>query len=244
MTYNVHGCRGMDGKVAPHRIARVIAREDPDIVCLQELDVERFRSGGVDQARAIAEHLRVDYHFHAVAELDDGGRFGNAVLSRHPLHLLETRPLPAAPRAKEVLNLEDRGALLVALEVKGVRFRIVNTHLSILASERRHQARALLADDFLGNPAWEGPILLAGDLNAAPRSWTVRQLETRLRNSVPRDERSLRTWTGRTPLRRIDHVLVSEDIEVRHVYVPRTELSRVASDHLPLVVDFIHRDLP
>jgi len=244
MTYNVHGCRGMDGKVAPHRIARVIAREDPDIVCLQELDVERLRSGGVDQARAIAERLEVDYHFHAVAELGDGGRFGNAILSRHPLQLVETRALPAAPRAKGVLNLEDRGALLVAVEVNGTRVRIVNTHLSILASERRHQARALLADDFLGDPGLEGPMLLAGDLNAAPRSWTVRQLETRLRNAVPRDDRGLRTWTGRTPLRRIDHVLVSEDIEVQYVYVPRTELSRVASDHLPLVVDFVVRDRP
>jgi endonuclease/exonuclease/phosphatase family metal-dependent hydrolase len=39
-------------------------------------------------------------------------------------------------------------------------------------------------------------------------------------------------------------VLVSEEIEVRHVYVPRTELSRVASDHLPLVVDFVTRDRP
>lgn len=242
MTYNVHGCRGMDGKVAPHRIARVIAREDPDIVCLQELDVERVRSGGVDQARAIAERLEVDYHFHAVSELGDGGRFGNAILSRYPLTLLETRPLPMAPRAKGVLHLEDRGALLVALEANGRRIRIVNTHLSILASERRSQARALLADDFLGDPGWEEPVILAGDLNAAPRSWTVRELETRLRNAVPPEDRRLRTWTGRTPLRRIDHVLVSPDIEVRHVYVPRTELSRVASDHLPLVVDFTCRE--
>ncbi len=48
MTYNVHGCIGMDGKLSPERIARVIARYSPDVVALQELDVGRTRSDGVD----------------------------------------------------------------------------------------------------------------------------------------------------------------------------------------------------
>ncbi|HMB67881.1 MAG TPA: alkaline phosphatase family protein, partial [bacterium] len=34
VTYNVHGCRGMDGRYSTQRIARVIARLAPDIVCL------------------------------------------------------------------------------------------------------------------------------------------------------------------------------------------------------------------
>src|SRR5690606_25634562 len=41
MTYNVHSCIGMDGKLDPERIARVIARARPDVVALQELDVGR-----------------------------------------------------------------------------------------------------------------------------------------------------------------------------------------------------------
>src|SRR5690606_32470965 len=36
MTYNVHRCIGVDGKLSPERIARVIARHSPDIVVLQE----------------------------------------------------------------------------------------------------------------------------------------------------------------------------------------------------------------
>jgi endonuclease/exonuclease/phosphatase family metal-dependent hydrolase len=240
MTYNVHGCRGMDGKFAPQRIARVIAAEEPDVVCLQELDQERARSGGVNQAQVIADRLQADYHFHAAAELDDG-RFGNAVISRHPLRFLAAQPLPSAPRAKSVLNLEDRGALSVALSVDEVEIRIVNTHLSILAAERRLQIEGLLGSGLLGEEEGDGPLLLAGDFNASPRSWTVRRLESRLRSVVPEDtnERALRTWSGRTPLRRIDHILVSDHFDARNVYVPRTRLSRVASDHLPLVVDLV-----
>ena len=37
---------------------------------------------------------------------------------------------------------------------------------------------------------------------------------------------------------RIDHVFVSPEIQVRDVFAPFEPLTRVASDHLPLVVDF------
>jgi endonuclease/exonuclease/phosphatase family metal-dependent hydrolase len=40
------------------------------------------------------------------------------------------------------------------------------------------------------------------------------------------------------PVLRIDHVFVSDDIAVKAVFAPSTPLTRVASDHLPLVVDF------
>ena len=37
---------------------------------------------------------------------------------------------------------------------------------------------------------------------------------------------------------RIDHVFVSEGVEVDGLHAPDTALGKVASDHLPLVVDF------
>jgi endonuclease/exonuclease/phosphatase family metal-dependent hydrolase len=45
------------------------------------------------------------------------------------------------------------------------------------------------------------------------------------------------TWFGRLPVGRIDHVFVSRELEVMGVTVPRNQLSRLASDHLPLIVD-------
>ena len=50
MTYNVHSCIGNDGKNLPMRIAKIIAGMHPDIVALQELDVDLPRTGRVDQA--------------------------------------------------------------------------------------------------------------------------------------------------------------------------------------------------
>ena len=50
LTYNVHRCVGVDRKLDVARIVGVIAEHEPDIVCLQELDVGRARTGYVDQA--------------------------------------------------------------------------------------------------------------------------------------------------------------------------------------------------
>jgi endonuclease/exonuclease/phosphatase family metal-dependent hydrolase len=241
MTYNVHGCRGMDGIIAPHRIARVIARERPDVICLQELDRVRARSGGVDQAHRIAQRLQREYLFHAVSELGDG-HFGNAILSSLPLRLRRAAALPSS-RAKQVLNLWDRGALHVALEVDGGEVHVINTHLSVFPSERTLQAEALVGPDWIASFPTDVPLILTGDFNASPASRTMSRLEARLKNAADpsEDGKDLRTWTGNLPLRRIDHVLINDAVQVRGVYVPRTPLSRVASDHLPLVADLVCR---
>lgn len=41
MTYNIHSCKGRDGKIRPDRIAKVIEQYSPDIVALQEVRVGR-----------------------------------------------------------------------------------------------------------------------------------------------------------------------------------------------------------
>ncbi len=234
MTYNVHGCRGMDGRFSVERISRVIARMRPDIVCLQEVDCVRPRSGGVDQAHEIAARLENDYDFHGVREVDDG-TFGDAVLAAHPVTRVRSGPLPALDTR---LNLEERGALWVEVDIDGHPVQVINTHLSILERERRLQVDALIGE-------WleeiDGPLVVAGDFNATSDSYTGRRLSSRLCDVAlerpTRERRRLRTWSGRVPLRRIDHVFVSDQFRVLGAEVPRTRLSRAASDHLPLVVD-------
>ena len=61
LTYNVHRCVGTDRRLDVDRIVAVIGEHEPDIVCLQELDVGRARTGLVDQvvwADAVASLTR------------------------------------------------------------------------------------------------------------------------------------------------------------------------------------------
>lgn len=235
MTYNVHSCIGMDGKLAPERIARVIARCAPDVVALQELDVGRARTEGMDQAHIIAKCLEMEFHFHPAMHIEEE-RYGDAILTHLPLRLVKTGTLPGLPGKP---RLEPRGVLWVEIEQGGAAVQILNTHLGLLARERRAQAEALLGPDWLGHPACSGLVVLCGDFNALPSSPVCRRLRTHLNDAQIELEshRPRATFFGRLPTARIDHVFVDAGLTVADIEVPDSELVRVASDHLPLIVE-------
>jgi endonuclease/exonuclease/phosphatase family metal-dependent hydrolase len=237
MTYNVHGCVGMDGKLSPERIARVIAEHAPDVVALQELDVGRSRSGWIDQAQSIARHLEMEFHFHPALSIEEE-LYGNAVFSTLPLRLIRAERLP---EPSGLGQLEPRGALWVAIEIGDAEVQIINTHLGLLPGERRVQAQALLGGDWIGGMEGAAPKILCGDFNALPSSRVYRSLSAHLRDAQKtlHEQRPSRTYFGRYPTARIDHVFVGSRIEVLGVKVPITHAARVASDHLPLVVDLL-----
>ena len=235
LTYNVHRCVGVDGELNLARTAKVIAQSRPDIVALQELDVGRARTGGVDQAHAIAEILGMTFHFHAALQVEEE-RYGDAILSTFPIRLMRAGPLPTS---KAVRGLEPRGALWVKIQLGEVELDVVNTHLGLVPHEQRAQAKALLSEEWLGHPDCTDPAILLGDFNATPRHAAYRGLAERLRDvqtSAPR--RKLPTFPARLPMLRIDHVFTSRSVAVSGVHAPRNALTRRASDHLPLVVDF------
>ena len=234
MTYNVHRCVGLDGRMDVRRIAEVIAESEPDIVALQELDVGRARTQGVDQAHAIAELLGMAFHFHAALKVEEE-LYGDALLTVYPERLVKAGPLPGLPTLP---RLEPRGALWVALEVDGLELQVVNTHLGLLAREQAGQAEALMGPDWLGGEDLSSTILL-GDFNMTSGSGPHRRFTSRLRDAQALTPgRSLPTFPSLFPMLRIDHVFVGRAVEVRRVDVPASPLARTASDHLPLVVDF------
>jgi endonuclease/exonuclease/phosphatase family metal-dependent hydrolase len=235
LTYNVHRCLGTDGMLSPKRIAHVIESCRPDIVALQELDVRRARTGGVDQAHAIAEELGMRMHFHpALCVLEE--MYGDAILTPHSSRLMRAGALPSLARRP---LLEPRGALWVAVEINGVWLNLVNTHLGLSARERKAQVEALLGPEWLGNPLCRDPVVLLGDFNAVPRSSAYRRLASRLRDAAHAgpNQRAKPTFPAYLPVLRIDHVFVSQSVRVLDVSVPRTSLMRAASDHLPLWID-------
>jgi endonuclease/exonuclease/phosphatase family metal-dependent hydrolase len=235
MTYNVHRCVGVDGKLDVTRIAKVIAGCRPDIVALQELDVGRARTGGVDQAHAIAQLLGMSFHFHPAFKVEEE-RYGDAILSASPIRLVKAGPLPGS---HAVRGLEPRGALWVKLEVDGADLDVVNTHLGLVPHEQRAQAGALLGHDWMGHADCTDPAILLGDFNATPRHGAYRRLAARLRDAQNHGlARPAATFPSRLPMLRIDHVFVSRSVKVAHVHTPGGALVRTASDHLPLVVDF------
>lgn len=230
MSYNVHSCRGMDGTTSTSRVARVIAQGAPDIVALQELDVGRARTHHADQAHQIASLLAMTREFHAAVTVREE-LYGDAVLTTFPMRLVRAGFLPGSARQ------EPRGALWASVEVDGVRWQIINTHLGLHARERAAQIDHLLGEHWLEPALRAGPVVLLGDLNAGEGSYVCRRLGARLtdvQRALP-GWRPRNTWFGHHPTRRLDHIFVSRDIEVTDVAVIESAVARRASDHLPVI---------
>jgi endonuclease/exonuclease/phosphatase family metal-dependent hydrolase len=234
MTYNVHSCIGTDGQISPLRIAEVIDRCNPDIVALQELDAGLERTMMMDQAHLIAQTLEMSFHFHSCIQVREGG-YGNAILSRTPVRLVKSGPLPADPVHPAY---ERRGAMWAEVELHERRIQVLATHFGLNRRERVSQAQSIIGPEWLGHPECVGPAVLCGDFNALAGSSVYRVLTRNLRDvqrgvrgRIPRG-----TWPVQLPFMRIDHLFITPNLKIRSVSVPKNALTRVASDHLPLMV--------
>jgi len=236
VTYNVHRCVGNDRQLDVARVAEVLARLEPDIVGLQELDVGRARTNHVDQATEIATRLEMAVHFHPAMRVEKE-LYGDAILSAYPEKLIQTGPLPGHPR---LTALEPRGALWLEVEIDGRKVQVLNTHLGLVPREQQTQASFLAGPSWLDHPRCQTPKILIGDFNATGTSVVYRTLTAKLdpaRRLAP-ERRPTSTFPSQLPVLRIDHIFVSPEIVVRDVFAPFDPLTRVASDHLPLVMDF------
>jgi endonuclease/exonuclease/phosphatase family metal-dependent hydrolase len=237
MTYNVHRCVGTDRKLDVERVAEVIAAAQPDVVALQELDVRRARTQGVDQAHRLAELLKMSSHFHPAMTVEEE-LYGDAILTALPERKVKADGLPLYTR---IPGLEPRGAIWITVEVGGVPVQIINTHLGLVPQEQKRQAVALLGEQWMAHEAWQAPGILLGDFNATPYSATYRLLRAALRDAQTQSptwrKTPTATFPSSFPFMRIDHVFLTKGLETVKVSSPYGALARAASDHLPLVVD-------
>lgn len=234
MTYNIHSCVGIDGKVRPERIARVINYFNPDIVAVQEVDCHRSRSGGHDQAQVIADHLNMSHVFEAMFE-EEKERYGIAIFSKYPLTVVKAGYLTQSTRGREA-----RGAIWAMVDIDGSgKVHFINTHFGLGRAERRMQVEELLSDAWLGAIPSSEPIVLCGDFNSGPKSDIFNRLQRRLVDAQQEflGSKPQATFSSINPFLRIDHVFVSGNFMVKSIEVPRTTTTRIASDHLPVCVE-------
>lgn len=240
MTYNIrYGGGNLDG------IAESIRASAPDLVAIQEVDVRwNARSRFVDQATALAGRLGMQVRFAPIYSLPGASsaaprrEFGVALLSRYPIRSftnhaitrLSTQSEGAAPAPSPA---PAPGFLEAAVDVRGTKIRVFNTHLDFRPDPavRRAQVTEMLA--FMGDAAT--PTLLFGDLNAGPEAPELQPLFGRLRDSWLVATDAGLSYPATAPVRRIDYVLTSAHFRVRIARVPDTR----ASDHRPVVVDLV-----
>ena len=232
MTYNIRRGRDLEGVLGLDHIADVIRAQNPDIVALQEVGRHWCADSDFrDQAVELARRLAMASVFAANVERDplerDAPRrqYGTAILSARPLLSSENMLLPRATPLDE-----QRGLLVLDVDVNGQALRMYNAHLGVSAAERRLQVQAILDEADKAS----GPHALLGDLNARPTAPELAPLFDRFRDAwMVAGEGDGFTFPVLKPRARIDYVLVSPLLRVRRVCVPVL----LGSDHLPLVAE-------
>jgi len=225
-TYNIHRCRGLDGRTRPDRIAGVLQSVEADVVALQEVVGAGPRGGG--HAEALGAALGMGWVMAPARQLR-GHHFGNAVLSRFPIvhHLHQDLTWKTC---------EPRRLQRADVSVDGCTLHVFNVHLGTAILERRHQAERLAA--IVSDRHVNGPKLVLGDFNEWMRGLATTLLSEKLQSVDLRNFLKRRgTYPGLFPILHLDHIYHAGRVEVQRVELPRTRLALVASDHLPLVAE-------
>jgi endonuclease/exonuclease/phosphatase family metal-dependent hydrolase len=230
MTYNIHAGVGVDRRYDLGRIRRVLNEERPHIAALQELECRSARTSHDDQSTILAGDLSLTSSFCATRPAGEGS-FGMAVLA--PFPVLHQQQYDLSYRA----GLEPRFCLRVDLEIEpGAVLHVFNCHLGLGARERTFQRKQMVSDAILLGEELRHPVVLMGDFNDSPISVVHRTLRKHFTDAFTAAGKG---WgptfkAGPIPFR-LDHIYLSKGIRVLDCRVRNDELTRVASDHRPVI---------
>jgi endonuclease/exonuclease/phosphatase family metal-dependent hydrolase len=231
LSYNIHkGVGGSDRRYRLARILDVIRAEEPDLVCLQEVDFNVKRSNFDNQPAILADALRAHTVLYQLNVPHRQGGYGNLILSRWPIRQHHQVSLRLRRR-------KPRGAQLAVIETPLGPLHLVNWHLGLGEKERRWQAGHLL-DHHLFTTRSHLPTLIAGDYNDWRNTLGKHRFAVHSFQQVTAPIREFRSFPAFLPLASLDKVYQRGPVRIEQAGVVRHKLARRASDHLPLVVDF------
>ncbi len=233
LSYNIHKGVGTDGVTDLERIADVIRHYDADIVALQEVMWYEPWRGKRSHHQELFELLDLP---HAAIGLNcrrHFGIYGNVTFSRFPFAAQRnvdlTVPLKRA-----------RSALHTAVHIgEGApNLHVFNLHLGLVRLERRLQMERLVGE-MDGEVGRDAPVLVLGDTN----DWRDRLFPEVLAPAeftrhTPRQRGPTHgTFPAWYPVADLDKVFVRGALRLKRVFPSRLALARVASDHLPAIVE-------
>jgi endonuclease/exonuclease/phosphatase family metal-dependent hydrolase len=237
MQWNVESSEPLDN------ISAYLADVRPDIICLQELTVTAVGDEQIHAPRQLASQLDLRCaQVEVAATPNDRGVvsianaiFTNAVVARKRSALL-IEPGPEA-------DFENQARAYIEADLVFQRHRVTigTTHLGYSRRFEMTPRKISEADRLMGQiDAHEHSFVLAGDLNATPRSYTIRRLQEKLVSAGP--PLDVPSWTKKpfsyqgfveNALRwRIDYVFATPDVRIA-----RSEmLDPPYSDHRPILI--------
>lgn len=229
MSYNVHHCNppSKDSLIDVDAVAKVITAQNPDVVALQEIDVNTKRSGLINEAKILGH--KTGMHFFFAKSIDyDSGEYGLAILSKFPISEETIHRLPTEVST----NGEPR--ILATAKVKLTNGRFIRFGTVHFDAQKANLNRELQIKELAVLAKADSlPMIVAGDFNSYTKSSVIDQLDgfmTRTCRDCPP------TIPVINPKNTIDFIAFKPKAAfsiISHKVIPE----RYASDHLPVVAE-------
>ena len=240
LSYNIHRAIGVDRRFRPERVSSILGYYNPDIAILQEVDDGAPRSRELDLGKELARALGYEHYAIGHNVTLRKGRYGNATLSRWPIQ--RERNID-----QTVGFLRRRGCQHTRIAVrtpsgKTRRLEVFNLHLGLSARERERQVALLARSREFASLPFGAPTIVAGDYNdwrSLLRPFFVDLLGFRSATGGNAEgERAIATFPSFFPQGSLDRIYYRGPLRLAAAKRCRLALSRIASDHLPVIVDF------
>ncbi len=240
VTYNMHRAIGVDRRFRLDRVVDILDHHQPDIVLLQEVDLGVPRSLRLDLAWELASALEYPYYAAGYNVSLWEGRYGNATLSRFPI--LEERNIDLTVGFKKPRGCHYTRIDLGELSERPDCLELFNLHLGLSALERVRQVGLLARSQDFRRVDADTPCVVGGDFNdwrsmLTPIFTDVMGFEcaTDYRSG---NRQAMPTYPSFSPRGGLDKIFFRGPVQTAGARVCRMKVSKVASDHLPVVTDF------
>lgn len=225
LSYNIHHCNppSKPGLIDLDSVAGVIRKENPDLVALQEVDVNTGRSGKIDEAALLAEKTGMKYKFYKAID-HDGGDYGLAILSKFDLASTQLYPLPTDAESKG----EPRILATAIVKINGKQVLFACTHLDAQRDSKNRLMQIRKIRELLDSQKL--PVIIAGDLNADPESEVIKIFDESFKRTCTNCGYTIPVVTPNKTIDFIGYKPGSDFEVVNHQVVNE----HYASDHLPI----------
>ncbi len=171
MNYNIHHANPPASTtiIDVNAIANIIKQQNPDLVALQEIDVNTTRSGtSLNQAAELGRLTGLKFYFAKTIDYA-GGEYGVAILSKYTMDVTKNTLLPSPGAEQRTLAT----ALITLPDGKKIVF--ASTHLDAQAAETNRLLQINKIIEIL--QAESNPVIVGGDFNAIPGTNTINALD-------------------------------------------------------------------
>lgn len=221
MTFNTQHCLNFVERFIDFDLmAKVINDSGADIVGLNEMRGQGSAPKYTDQTGKLGELTGLTPYFGQAIGYDGVKPYGNGLLSRLPILKAETIIIPDPVEKTGPKNYETRALLKATLE-GGIT--VLVTHFGLNVDEEELAVKTILE-----NMEPEKCILM-GDFNVEPDDPILDPLRKVFKDAADLIPGPALTFPSDAPIKKIDYILVTPDVEILGAEVPPI----VASDHFP-----------